>query len=355
MKQWQINRTVFKVSDFLSWQKMGSLELNPNFQRRPVWKKGAKSYLIDTIIRGYPIPIIFIREKQTDVFKLEPVRDIVDGQQRLRTLISFIMPKALKDYNPEKDDFKISRSHNRELANKRFDDLDRDLKQRILDYQFSVNVLPADVEDRDIYQIFARMNSTGLKLKSQEIRNSEYFGEFKASVYDSALKYLSEWKQWKIFTDDNISRMDEAELTSEFYSLMLKGLTGKTQKALDNLYRDYDEIFEERDIIEYRFEVVMDAISDYLNNSIPNSAYKKKTIFYILFATVYDICYGLNSKLKTKKYTKLTSQQVNNLIHIGEDIKEEGVPDNILDAATRRTTNIQERKILLNYFKSRVK
>lgn len=40
MKEWQINRTVFKVSDFLSWQRIGSLELNPNFQRRSVWKKG---------------------------------------------------------------------------------------------------------------------------------------------------------------------------------------------------------------------------------------------------------------------------------------------------------------------------
>ena len=89
MKTWQINKTVFKVSDFLSWQKAGNLDLTPPFQRRSVWKKGAKSYLIDTIIRGLPIPIIFIRDKQSDEFSLEPLREVVDGQQRLRTLISF--------------------------------------------------------------------------------------------------------------------------------------------------------------------------------------------------------------------------------------------------------------------------
>ncbi len=355
MKEWQINRTVFKVSDFLSWQRIGSLELNPNFQRRSVWKKGAKSFLIDTIIKGYPIPIIFIREKQTDVFKLEPIRDIVDGQQRLRTLIAFIMPSSLKNYDPEKDDFKISRSHNRQLANKKFEDLDRDLKQRILDYQFSVNVLPADVEDRDIYQIFSRMNSTGLKLNHQEIRNSEYFGEFKTSVYDSALKYLSEWKKWKVFTDDNISRMDEAELSSEFYSYMLKGISSKSQNAIDKLYEDYDEFFNEREIIEQRFETVLDTIDDNFGNIISQTPYSKKTLFYILFIIVYDILYGTDTKLATKKHSKITVAQVNSLIHIGEDIQLQKVPENILESATRRTTNILERKTLYNYFKTRVK
>jgi uncharacterized protein with ParB-like and HNH nuclease domain len=354
MKHWQLNRTVFKVSDFLSWHKMGSLQLNPNFQRRSVWKKGAKSFLIDTIIRGYPIPIIFIREKQTDVFKLEPIRDVVDGQQRLRTLISYIMPKSLKDYNVDKDEFTISKSHNKELANKKFDDLERDIKQQILDYQFSVNVIPADVEDRDIYQIFARMNSTGLKLNNQELRNSEYFGEFKTSVYESALKYLTQWTEWKIFTEDNVSRMDEVELTTEFYSLMLKGLTSKTPRALDDLYEKYDETFEEREMIEYRFEIVMDMIGDHFGSNIPNSPYKKKTIFYILFVVVYDLTYGLNSKLNVKKHIKLTTQQVNTLIHIGEDLQEGKVPENISESSTRRTTNILERKTLYKYFKGRI-
>lgn len=318
-------------------------------------EKGAKSFLIDTIIKGYPIPIIFIREKQTDVFKLEPIRDIVDGQQRLRTLIAFIMPSSLKNYDPEKDDFKISRSHNRQLANKKFEDLDRDLKQRILDYQFSVNVLPADVEDRDIYQIFSRMNSTGLKLNHQEIRNSEYFGEFKTSVYDSALKYLSEWKKWKVFTDDNISRMDEAELSSEFYSYMLKGISSKSQNAIDKLYEDYDEFFNEREIIEQRFETVLDTIDDNFGNIISQTPYSKKTLFYILFIIVYDILYGTDTKLATKKHSKITVAQVNSLIHIGEDIQLQKVPENILESATRRTTNILERKTLYNYFKTRVK
>lgn len=55
MGRWSmsVTKTVFKVGDFVSWQKAGQLQLSPKFQRRSVWKKGAKSYLIDTIARRH--------------------------------------------------------------------------------------------------------------------------------------------------------------------------------------------------------------------------------------------------------------------------------------------------------------
>ena len=117
-----IAKTVYKVSDFLSWQRSKSLVLSPSFQRRPVWLSGAKSYLIDTVVRGLPMPIIFLRE-QTDLQTLEPTREVVDGQQRLRTLIAFVEPNSLKDFNSDLDDFTIKKTHNSELSGKRFSEL----------------------------------------------------------------------------------------------------------------------------------------------------------------------------------------------------------------------------------------
>jgi hypothetical protein len=54
---------VYSINDFVEWDKNKQLELNPSFQRRPVWSEKAKSYSIDTILRGKPIPKIFIRQK----------------------------------------------------------------------------------------------------------------------------------------------------------------------------------------------------------------------------------------------------------------------------------------------------
>lgn len=154
----QTLRTQYRISDFVTWQRDGTLKLNPNFQRRPVWKKKAKSFLIDSIVRGLPVPIIFLRDLRADLKSFQPKRDVVDGQQRIRTIISFINHDLLPDYDPQHDDFEIDKTHNKELGGKRFHQLTPVMQQRILDYQFSVHSFPADTDDRQILQIFARMS-----------------------------------------------------------------------------------------------------------------------------------------------------------------------------------------------------
>jgi len=137
MRDLQTLRTKYRVSDFVAWQRDGALELNPNFQRRPVWKKGAKSYLIDTILRGLPMPIIFLRDLRSDLKTFKSKRDVVDGQQRIRTILSFIDPSLISNFDPDRDDFAISATHNKEWGGKRFKELSKEAQQRILDYQFS--------------------------------------------------------------------------------------------------------------------------------------------------------------------------------------------------------------------------
>jgi hypothetical protein len=103
----QSQGTVYKVSDFISWQRIGSLELSQAFQRRPVWPTGAKPFLIDTIVRGIPIPIIFLRERSDpNSDGLEPKRQVVDGQQRLRTILGFVDSTLLNNFK-DADSFTV--------------------------------------------------------------------------------------------------------------------------------------------------------------------------------------------------------------------------------------------------------
>ncbi len=140
MSQLVIHKTFYKVSDFLAWQNASTLVLSPQFQRNSVWKKGTKSYLIDTIVRGLPIPIIFIRDRRVNLKTLEYKREVIDGQQRLRTVIGFVAPQLLPDFN-ERDDFTVKRTHNKEIAGKKFADLPSDIQTKILEYDFNVHVL----------------------------------------------------------------------------------------------------------------------------------------------------------------------------------------------------------------------
>jgi uncharacterized protein with ParB-like and HNH nuclease domain len=78
---------VYNVSDFVEWNNRDQLQLSPDFQRRSVWSLQAKSYLVDTVIRGKPMPKLFIAQ---DVKDRRNIRTVVDGQQRLRSLLEYI-------------------------------------------------------------------------------------------------------------------------------------------------------------------------------------------------------------------------------------------------------------------------
>ncbi len=318
-----ITKTVYKVGDFLSWQRIKSLVLSPSFQRRSVWPAAAKSFFIDTIARGHPVPIVFLRE-QTNLDTLEPMREVVDGQQRLRTLLTYIEPESLEDYDQERDAFEVKKTHNSELAGRTFKQLPSDIRRRILGYEFSVHVLPSDTDDREVLQIFARMNATGVKLNDQELRNAKFYGEFKKTSYSLAYEQLFRWRNWKVFSEAEIARMSEVEETSDLMILMLNGVHGKSQKSIDNIYEKYEEGFPDAEEITHRFQSVMDAIGDMLGRSFPQTVYCRKSMFNTLFTFTYDLMYSLNSSLDNTKPKPLPGatlsaiQTASNLIQQGQ-------------------------------------
>ncbi|MDD4051480.1 MAG: DUF262 domain-containing protein [candidate division Zixibacteria bacterium] len=348
-----IQKTLYKVSDFISWQKSDSLILSPKFQRRAVWKPGAKSYLIDTIVRGWPIPIIFLRDIRTDLNQIEPKREVVDGQQRLRTIIGFIAPNLLKDFNPEFDSFTVKKTHNKDIAGKRFKDLDDATKRAILDYEFSVHVLSSNVDDREIIQIFRRMNSTNYALTKQEIRNATYHGEFKTSVFGLAEEQLQRWIAWGTFSNDNIARMVEVEHTTECVIAIMEGkISGKSNRHIETAYKNFDETFPNRTEIERRFRTVMNEIDKGFSQYAATFKFVDRRLIYIFFFYVYSLVYsGHMTTLKRVKPRSLAQKEITRILRLSDKISEERAGTDVLESAARRTTNPKERGILLQYLK----
>jgi len=330
-------KTVYTVSQFLDWQRQGTLDLSPIFQRRPVWKPPAKSLLVDSVVRGFPIPIILLRQVQ-DYETLSMKLEVVDGQQRLRTLLAFIAPDSLDDYDKQHDDFTVRRIHNPEIGRRAFSDLSNEQKHQILSYELSTHVFPATTGDGLVFRIFARLNSTGLSLNNQEVRNSEFHGAFKSLVYELAFACFDYWRDWKIFSNASLSRMEEAEAVSEYLMAMIEGISGKSQLRIDKFYKNNDDDFLDGDIARKRFDSTIGAIHTSLGAEIPGSAFRRPALFYSLFTAIYDHMYGLGSPLTNKARAKqLPPRCAEHLLKASARIRSKALPDRVQDAMDKAT------------------
>lgn len=290
--QQRFNTRNYSVHDFEEWSERGELVLAPKFQRRDVWSDKARSYLVDTILRGKPIPKIYMRQ-DTNPETRRTVREIVDGQQRLRTVLRFI-----------KDGFKISKAHHEDFRGRYFSGLDKETQRDILKYEFVVDLLQ-DMPDNEVYDLFARINTYAETLKAQELRNARWFGEFKSSVYLLAKEFVTFLETNRLFTPKQILRMAEAEFISELLLAIQEGIRESQRTVIDNSYKKYDDEFPNRKRHERRFRETMDAIGEIFGEELPQLEFRATRLFYPLFCAVYHMKFGLPKLTVTRSPFKI--------------------------------------------------
>ena len=293
----------YSINDFLEWDDRKQLVISPKFQRRSVWSPQAKSYLVDTILRDKPLPKIFIRATTDPKTKIT-IREIVDGQQRIRTILAFV-----------KDGFTISKVHNEEFGGLRYSQLPETVQAEFLKYELAVDLL-LDLEDRDVLDIFARLNTYAVSLNKQELLNAKYFGYFKQLVYRLSGDYYVFWKDNKMFSDKKIMRMAEAELVTDLLIAMMDGIQPK--KGAEKYYIQYDEKFDLRKEYEQRFHSTMTLIGTLLSGTLADSNFRSTPNFYGLFVALYHMNFGVKG-IGTKRRS-ITESDYSRVINVIDDI-----------------------------------
>jgi len=296
--------------------------------------------LVDTVIRGKPIPKILI----TQTLNVgRNIRTVVDGQQRLRAILGFI-----------KGDFKISRAHNREYAGLYFDDLPEELKSEFLKYEIGVDML-FDLTFEDILDVFARLNTYSVKLNPQELLNAQYLGYFKQAAYSLGFKYVSYWLEAGVLTEKEVTRMAEAELASDLLGSVIEGIQPK--KSIQNYYKKYDDNEQVCADAEQKFDLIMSFIGTlYPADELRPTNFHRVHFFYSLFTAVAHCLYGLpglgNTPRATIDYENI-GQIRSSLDEISarydEVVSKEAVaPDDeyvrFIEASRRATTDLSTRK-----------
>ena len=154
-----------QIATLVNYHKWGTLNLNPPWQRGDVWSPKKKKSVIESILLNIPLPAIILHTKEDGSI------EVIDGQQRLRSIVQFVEGKFnLPKFKPEHDLFDINGcwfEHDRK----------KDIGQthRMIFLNTKVPVLNfINVSDSTLRKVFNLYNTAAMKLNAAEIRNATY-------------------------------------------------------------------------------------------------------------------------------------------------------------------------------------
>jgi hypothetical protein len=274
-------RENIRIAQILKWDKEKQLVLQPKFQRRLSWEPKARSYLIDTIIREFPMPKFYLRMVIHPRTKRK-VYEVVDGQQRLQAIIDFY-----------KGRLKLSKLHNPEFGDLSYSGLPDPVQYRFSQYELSTEIME-NATDPEVFKMFERLNSYTLTLNAQEHRNARFFGFFKQTAYNLAAEQpsLDAWRNLRVFSDQQIARMSEVELTSDVLVAIVDGISDITD--ITKTYKKYDDEFPKQNLAEDTFRKALAFVAKEFPEVIRKTKFRNRTWFYSLMVAAADTLVGIN-------------------------------------------------------------
>ncbi|MEA1834077.1 DUF262 domain-containing protein [Methylobacterium durans] len=224
------------VGDYCSAMAENRITVNRDYQRNPqIWKGEARSFFIESILLGYPIPKMFLYSK-IDLRSRQTIKDIVDGQQRSMALFDF--------YNNK---FRLSRNiDTEELKGRNYNQLEDEWKEAFLTYSLPIDQF-AGVDETEVREAFRRMNSNNVPLNEEEKRNARYQGEFKWLVHSIATAFKDNFLRSGLMSKRDLIRMGDYKFIADVAYAQRYGVQTTKSKELDHIYRELDREFPDKD------------------------------------------------------------------------------------------------------------
>ena len=198
---------------YQKWRK-GDIMI-PKFQRKYVWGVKKSSRLIDSIMAGLPIPPIFLSYTDDNRYL------VIDGSQRLASIFYFIDGSLPSKNNPNAmKKFKlVGFNKESEFYQKSYAEFDPADQRKLNDYLLRATVIhQLEPEDNNtsIYHIFERLNTGGMDLRPQEVRNCIYEGKLNDMLID-----INNYPNWRLILGRPSihPRRNDVELILRYMSL----------------------------------------------------------------------------------------------------------------------------------------
>ena len=233
------------------------LDLSPSYQRNFIWSKNDQSSLIDTILKGYPLPSLFIYKSPNGKYEM------VDGQQRARTIYRFYKGEILSS---NKVGYDKSKEH-------------------FLSYDLPV-VYISELEEKDsLNEFYVLINKKGKVLNSPEVNRAEFFDNTFLKLADEVLAFQP-FIDLGIFTEATSKRMNDRAFTEELLAYLLYGIKDK-KTGVEMAFNDKDLVNQKYSAIKSRFKIIIEKIKSLQKlKELNTTRYKQKNDFYTLFVFV---------------------------------------------------------------------
>ncbi|MEA3554124.1 MAG: DUF262 domain-containing protein [Campylobacterota bacterium] len=228
-KDIKVTNSIVLLPSVINRLKYEEIDLSPDFQRNSdLWNKTRMSRLIESILLKLPLPVFYFDVSNPDKWL------IVDGLQRLSTIKRFFVDKKLRLTNLE---------FLKDLEGKNYEELDRTFKRTIDDTELITYQIEAQTPKEVRYSIFHRINTGGMSLNAQEIRQA--LNQKGSSV--EFLKKVCESKSFKNIVGVSSKRMLDRELALRFIAFKL---TSYKEFNSNNMGSFLDTAMEKLDDIE---------------------------------------------------------------------------------------------------------
>lgn len=263
----------YTISDFIEWSGKKQLVLASDFQRGSVWTTSAKVFLIDTILNDLPMPQIFVRTK-IDAANQTTIREVVDGQQRLRSILEFAAGKMRLTSKAPK------------FKGKTYGDLDIESKEIFLSYKVPVVQL-INASDADVLEVFSRLNSYSVKVTPAELRHAEYSEPVKWAIYDASREWSILWDKYKVVSLRDSVRLKNTSVIAEMFMILDNGFADGGEPSISKYYKEMkqkpDEYFYP---LRNKLDSIINEIISNLGDDFSDTTFFDAPNFLALFAAI---------------------------------------------------------------------
>lgn len=283
-KRYNRSSSTMSISIFYEQYQLKKFNFEPSYQRSGgIWKEQNQSFLIDSIFKNFPVPPVFLEQKiQSGI----TTYDVIDGKQRLTSIIRFINNEIGLPRNFSDDEYGYKPLNGKKISQIIEIAKEDKIAELFLDVFWSYKISVEFIEKPDaniVKGIFDRLNRNGETLNPAELRKAKYS---ETKLYEAITEVSQSDMAGKIYNNVNDKRQRNINFWTEVFIFVNENkIVGGNATIIDKKMDELSSYDDERiGVLKREVEMVIETALSW-NIDIKKYNLEKETHVYVLLYT----------------------------------------------------------------------